>query len=479
MTSMIIMNCFTKLHYRQGYIDLLEKIYKEYNFSDGIDKSFFEFIPPDEEIIMNDDVEGLLNYMNNGTYDLTTLLEKCCLRGAINCFKLLKDDFNVEITKKCLDNSFKGGNQYIINECLKEQNPDKETMEAAIQSHNIDNFKKLFFETNIQIRIKCMVKYKNLHAFIYYLNRTNDLDTCFLFSPYFNVPSFCEYLYANGANMSSMSTDGDSTLDIAVLTNHTETASFLISKGIEMDEKAFYYAVSSNSTVMVELLVSHGADVNFREKNTGFSMLHIACLNDNIKAVEILISHGININDNENDKGLTPLMIVSILNYKEIAEFLLSHGASINMQDKNGEIALHHAIMHDCKEFTEFIANKIEFLAYHDRYQVVLGEFGNFSDLIEILVSNGAYVNAKNKDLHSPLHLAAFTFDCKIAEILISHGAIVNSLNIYGVTPLDFVIFRIKSKDGNDPDVLEELNKVRRCLISHGGKTSLQMKKKM
>ena len=119
-------------------------------------------------------------------------------------------------------------------------------------------------------------------------------------------------------------------------------------------------------------------------------MLHIACLNKNIEVVEILISHGININDNEDVRGFTPLVIASMMHYKEIAEFLLSHGASTNIQDKNGKMAIHHAIVPDCQGFTEFITNKIEYLNFHSRYQPSLPIVENFSDMIVLLLSNGA-----------------------------------------------------------------------------------------
>ena len=59
------------------------------------------------------------------------------MRGAINCFKLLREQFDVEITKECLDNAFRSDNQYIIQECLSVQKPDETTMNAAVSSHNI------------------------------------------------------------------------------------------------------------------------------------------------------------------------------------------------------------------------------------------------------------------------------------------------------------------------------------------------------
>ena len=72
------------------------------------------------------------------SYQGYSLLELCCYHGAVDCFKLLRTKFNLEITYMCLNLSFLGGNQEIISECLKYQTPDEACMNFAIISHNID-----------------------------------------------------------------------------------------------------------------------------------------------------------------------------------------------------------------------------------------------------------------------------------------------------------------------------------------------------
>ncbi|EAX90298.1 hypothetical protein TVAG_445980 [Trichomonas vaginalis G3] len=54
------------------------------------------------------------------------LLELCCYHGAVDCFKLLRTKFNSEITEKCLEFSFLGGNPEIMSECLKYQKQNNE-----------------------------------------------------------------------------------------------------------------------------------------------------------------------------------------------------------------------------------------------------------------------------------------------------------------------------------------------------------------
>ena len=52
-------------------------------------------------------------------YGYNSLLELCCYHGAIDCFKFLRMKFTSEITTKCLEFSFLGGNSEIMSECLK------------------------------------------------------------------------------------------------------------------------------------------------------------------------------------------------------------------------------------------------------------------------------------------------------------------------------------------------------------------------
>ena len=183
MIELIGNACNEGFHYRHGYIELMKRILEEY-FADNINISLFSKyddikINTPEYAIMNDNEEELLYHLKSKRFDLTKILEKCCLRGAINCFKLIRKEFNVKITKKCLDASFRGNNQHIIKECLKEKKPDDDTMEAAIASHNFDNVEKLNTEYELQISSYPCTTYLNLYAYILFLDYATLYDLSF------------------------------------------------------------------------------------------------------------------------------------------------------------------------------------------------------------------------------------------------------------------------------------------------------------
>ena len=84
---------------------------------------------------------------------------------------------------------------------------------------------------------------------------------------------------ANGANIDYSDSEGKTTLHTAVSENQTEIALVLISKGININALNGYelnISVASNNTAMVELLFSHEAKVNIRDKVRGFTLLHYA-----------------------------------------------------------------------------------------------------------------------------------------------------------------------------------------------------------
>ena len=61
--------------------------------------------------------------------------------------------------------------------------------------------------------------------------------------------------------------------------------------------------------------------------------------------------------------------------------------------------------------------------------------YNKHQEIIELLITNGVDVNAKNDAAETPLHLATTK---EIAELLIANGADVNATTNRGTTPLDW-----------------------------------------
>ena len=191
--------------------------------------------------IMHDDKEIFSSFIERESFNeyqqlASFLLELCCYHGAVNCFKLLRTEFEyLRITQTCLRLSFLGRNQEIFNECLKYQKPDKECMKYAIISHIIDFVTYLNNEFNIEIDLKHCGNFNNLESFLVYFDQTNDLHKCFVYSAMFNI--LCEYFLSLGANVNEKNDSGQTALHISALINSIKITELFISHGANINDK--------------------------------------------------------------------------------------------------------------------------------------------------------------------------------------------------------------------------------------------------
>ena len=138
----------------------------------------------------------------------------------------------------------------------------------------------------------------------------------------------------------------------------------------------------------------------------------------------------------QGSQELTPLFIATMEGKKEIVELLLTKGADVHAKDFVFTTALHFA-----------------------------ARIGH-EDVAELLITRSADVNAKMEDGRTPLLMAAIGEQKEIAELLISNGAQVNATAKNGnrlLTALDEAI------ETNQTELANLLRK-------HGGKTGEELK---
>lgn len=130
------------------------------------------------------------------------------------------------------------------------------------------------------------------------------------------------------------------------------------------------HVASSGTAIHLEILqylLSHGASINEMD-NRQWTPLHYASNFQNIKSVRLLLRHNADVTASTDD-GITPLhMLVKIttdINYRpnkittkellEVLEIVLSKGADINAADKRGNTVLHEAVTKGNKKLVSFL----------------------------------------------------------------------------------------------------------------------------
>jgi len=150
---------------------------------------------------------------------------------------------------------------------------------------------------------------------------------------------------------------------------------------------------------VLDFVKQHNASI-YEKDNNGFTPLHCAQYNKNVKVIEYIISQkGVDINAKskatETFPDVTPLHIAVLVGNIEYAKILLAAGADVNAKSDIAGTPLHISIFQDNIEFAEF------------------------------LIKAGANVNAESRN-GTPLIVATINDKTEFVKILINAGAKAN-----------------------------------------------------
>ncbi len=202
-----------------------------------------------------------------------------------------------------------------------------------------------------------------------------------------------------------------------------------------MGRTALHIAAEKGNVEIIKLLLANKADVNCK-RGRGDTAIYWA---KNAATAEALIKGGANIHIRDFSKR-EPIHWAAQFTRPDVIEVLLKHGANIEVTDDNGHTPLHWAA-----QATYFIHH-----CSHTNLETI--------DCIKLLIDKGANVNAQSKLGNVPLHGVAPMPDMnqkmldgslkyskeiplmlvKCIQLLKTNGAKADVKNKDGLTPLDF-----------------------------------------
>eukprot|EP01119_Soliformovum_irregulare_P014159 TRINITY_DN3855_c0_g1_i1.p1 TRINITY_DN3855_c0_g1~~TRINITY_DN3855_c0_g1_i1.p1 ORF type:complete len:417 (+),score=58.65 TRINITY_DN3855_c0_g1_i1:62-1312(+) len=213
------------------------------------------------------------------------------------------------------------------------------------------------------------------------------------------------------------------------------------SVGVEVSSALLYSAAYNGDEGAVSLQLSGGGEMDAQNEK-GWTPLHAAADQGHLGVVQILVDSNCQI-DVLNENGTTPLSVAASHGHLAIVEYLVQCGADLQLARKGGWTPLHTACFHEYPQVVSYLLQNgaspstpcAALRGYTPLHIVLSSGESTPMDIVEMLISCGAPLDAQSDTGSTPLHLAAFYNRYEASKLLVVSGASLTIKNGRGHTP--------------------------------------------
>ncbi|XP_048244348.1 serine/threonine-protein phosphatase 6 regulatory ankyrin repeat subunit B-like [Haliotis rufescens] len=222
--------------------------------------------------------------------------------------------------------------------------------------------------------------------------------------------SVFDLLVSNQADLTLVSTSGDSLLHLAcqggntAIVQHVLSPSNINSRGEYGRTAAMRAAVSGHQSVF-DLLVSNQADLTLVDADSD-SLLHLACQGGNTAIVKHVLTPS-NIKS-RGQYGRTATMKAAVSGHQSVFDLLVSNQADLTLVDADGDSLLHLACRGGNTAIVKHVLtpSNINSRGEYGRTAAMKAAVSGHQSVFDLLVSNEADLTLVDADGDSLLHLA-------------------------------------------------------------------------